>query len=206
MKKLTTIFLSLIIASVSVFSQPVSDNAIIPVAVTLNSILRLNVVSGGNIEFAVNTLDQYTDGIENSTRYDTKFTVASSIDFDVVLYAEDATLMGSDATGTNANSMPLWNIGYEVEETGGGVIGTNWNIQGGTGQILTVVTNSSVDIVTSLANAGAGDVAENAFTVHWELCTSSVVALIATSYNTLLYQSLSADRYATNIFIALEPH
>ncbi|MCB9002091.1 MAG: hypothetical protein H6537_09000 [Bacteroidales bacterium] len=44
------------------FGQAVNDQAIIPVSVTLNSILRLTVVSGGNIDFVVNTIDQYTSG------------------------------------------------------------------------------------------------------------------------------------------------
>ena len=56
----------------------------------LNSILRLNVTSGGNIEFTINNIDQYTAGIANGTRYDTKFTVASSVDFNVLMYARMA--------------------------------------------------------------------------------------------------------------------
>jgi hypothetical protein len=42
------------------YGQAVNDQAVIPVSITLNSILRLTVVSGGNIDFVVNTIDQYT--------------------------------------------------------------------------------------------------------------------------------------------------
>ena len=52
MKKLLLISVGLIMACLTQ-AQPVSDNATIPIGVTLNSILRLTVVSGGNIEFVV---------------------------------------------------------------------------------------------------------------------------------------------------------
>ena len=109
MKKITLSIIALFFAGQMSFAQAVSEHAIIPVSVTLNSILRLNVVTGGNIEFVVNTIDQYTNGISNSTQYTTNFTVASSTDFDVTLMAEDATLIGSD---NSAHTMTLDNIGY----------------------------------------------------------------------------------------------
>ena len=62
MRKLFYSLALLFLSQVS-FGQAVNDQAIIPVSVTLNSILRLTVVSGGNIEFVVNTIDQYTGGI-----------------------------------------------------------------------------------------------------------------------------------------------
>ena len=108
------------------FGQAVVDNATIPVSITLNTILRLNVTAGGNIDFAVNTLNQYEYGIANTPNHTTEFTIASSIDYDVELYAEDATFIGSDITGTGASGVganagfPLDMVGYVVDYTGVG--------------------------------------------------------------------------------------
>ena len=76
MKKL---FLILVMAAVCLTSraQAVSDMAIIPIGVTLNSIARLTVTSGGNIEFVVNTMDQYNNGVAYSASTTTTFSVVS---------------------------------------------------------------------------------------------------------------------------------
>jgi hypothetical protein len=128
MKKLTLLIAGLILFTTTSFGQ-IDDRAVIPVAVTLNSILRLNVTSGGNIEFNFNTLDDYQNGIATSAAYQTKFNVASSVNWDVVMYSENANLIGTDIIedGTNtANTMSLDNIGYHVLSEG--TIGNDLNI------------------------------------------------------------------------------
>ncbi len=196
MKKLNLLFIGLFLAAATL-AQPVVDNAIIPVAVNLNSILRLNVTSGGNIEFTVNTIDQYQDGISNSTRYTTSFTVASSVDFKVELYAEDAQLLGTDNV---ANEMPLANIGY-IMVANAGTAGTHWQL-GDASDIspapLVVLTNSADEIVLSYENNGAGDITKNDFSIQWEMGTPAVGF-----GSTLLQQSLAPDRYTTNVFLVL---
>lgn len=192
MKKL---ILSICIVGLSfyTYAQAVADNAIIPVSVNLNSILRLNVTSGGNIEFSFNTIDQYTNGIANSDRYDTHFTVASSIDFDVQLYAEDANFIGTDDA---SHTMALDFVAYTMTEEGTGAAPTNWVLPAGYQDL----TNAAVDIVTGVANQAAGDIAKNAFVINWECGTSN------TTGGDLLGASLAADRYATNVFLVLMAH
>lgn len=206
MKKLglsiTAIFLSIGLA----FSQPVSDMGIIPVGVTLNSILRLNIVSGGNIEFVVNTIDQYTNGVANTPLYTTNFTVASSVDFDVRMYAENA---GLSATDNPANPvMNLGNVGYWITEQGATYASpNNWTINGnGTAASVTDVLTSvpATDIITGVLNKAAGDVTENDFSIHWELATANVIGVSGLA--SLLTQSLAADRYVVNVFLVLEAH
>lgn len=201
MRKLSLLFVSMLVGTIG-FSQAVADQAIIPVSVSLNSILRLNVTSGGNIEFLVNTIADYTGGIGNSDRYDTKFTVASSIDFDVAMYAEDANLQGVDVAGT----FDIMNIGYLVAMSTGatGAFATNY-----TGATTLTVLNaaSGTEIISSIQYEGAGAVTKNAFTINWELATPGVLGL-ATGFNdntnTLLAQSIPAGRYTTNVFLVLE--
>ena len=193
MKKLSLLFVGLLLGMATI-AQPVVDNAIIPVAVNLNSILRLNVTSGGNIEWTVNTIDQYQNGIATGPRYQTDFTVASSVDLDINLYAEDATLLGTDDVN---NTMPLDNIGYNVVSTGGGADGTNWNLPG----TVAALTNAAVPVVSSIAGFGAGDITQNAFQIQWEMGTSGT----GMNGNSLLQQSIALDRYTTNVFLVLVP-
>lgn len=181
-------------------AQPVSDNAVIPVSVTLNSILRLNVVKGGNITFKVNTIKQYQDGIPTSALLETRFTVASSVDFDVDLLAQDATFIGTDITA-GTNTMPLDNVGYKVSEDGSGGDPANWAIQ----STLIELTNAAQPIVTSVVGAGAGGADKNDFTIEWELATAGLIA-INTTAKTLLAQSLKPDYYTTNVFLILSAH
>lgn len=205
MKKLLIGIVALLLSGTVLFAQPVSDNAVIPVSITLNSILRLNIVSGGNIEFAVNTLEQYTDGVANSTRYDTRFTIASSVDFDVIMYSEDAALVGSDvAAGTN--TLPLDNVGYTIESNGTAIVGTEVYLDGaGVNPSTPVTPLLSVSSTTIVEDVGvsAGDIEKNDYTIHWELATSALRGV--TDQITLLAQSADADRYATNVFLVLDP-
>jgi len=194
MRKLLFTLALAVLSQVS-FGQAVNDQAIIPVSVTLNSILRLTVVSGGNIDFVVNTIDQYTSGINNGggdARWQTNFTVSSSQDFDVTLAAEDAFLMGQDDP---ANTMTLDNIGLDLTGSGGGP--ANWTLPAA----VLALTNVAQNIVTGLAGASAGDATQNNFTIQWRLGTRED----AMNVSSLLAQSLTPDRYITNVFLELVP-
>ncbi len=194
MRKLLFTLALAVLSQVS-FGQAVNDQAIIPVSVTLNSILRLTVVSGGNIDFVVNTIDQYTSGINfggGDARWQTNFTVSSSQDFDVTLQAEDATLMGQDDP---TNTMPLDNIGFNLTGSGGGP--ANWALAG----TVLALTNGPQNIVTGVAEHSAGDATQNNFTIQWRLGTQEGT-MIGSS---LLAQSLTPDRYITNVFLELVP-
>jgi len=196
MKKLTILFATVMLTLTSAFAQPVSDSGVIPVGVTLNSILRLNITSGGNLEYVVNTIDQYTNGIAQNARYDTHFTVASSVDFDVTLGADAATFIGVDDA---ANTIPLDNLGYLVISDGTGADGVNWDLPAA----VLPLTNATPFIVQSnYAGLGAGDINQNAFTIQWRLGTSEGTM----NGTTLLSQSITSDRYVVNAILQLSQH
>jgi len=119
MRKLIIAFTALLFSQFS-FGQSIQDNATIPVSVTLNSILRLTVTSGGNIQFVFNTMEQYNTGIAASNATTTKFTVSSSKTFDVYMGAEDANLIGvEDATN---HLLDLGVIRYSISGAGSGTL------------------------------------------------------------------------------------
>ena len=170
------------------FGQAVSDQAVIPVSVTLNSILRLTIISGGNIQFVVNTIDEYEFGVANSDRYTTTFSVASSRDFDVLLNAETANLIGSDDV---SNIMPIENIGFVCLTDGGtGAFAypTAWPL--------------SVAQLPIIAGRDAGGSDVNEFQIEWELATPALLGVNPT----LLGQSLNPDNYVVNTFIVVDPN
>jgi len=197
MKKLTILLTAVLFSATAAFSQPVSDQGVIPIGVTLNSILRLNITSGGNIEYVVNTIDQYTNGIVPQTRYETHFTVASSVDFDVSLIADAANFTGvDDATHT----IPLDNLGYTI--LGDGVPATGSTLLAGVQQLSNVSANIILSDNVAPASGNAGDITQNAFVLQWELGTVAVAA----AGGSLLNQSITSDRYVVNVLLELSQH
>ncbi|MFA5649342.1 MAG: hypothetical protein WC951_13690 [Bacteroidales bacterium] len=192
MKKLVLGAAMLLFAQFS-FGQ-VSDNAVIPVSVTLNSILRLTVVSGGNIQFVVNTIEDYQAGISNSARYTTRFNVASSRDFDVLIYSESATFAGMDYDGGTSTGFPIANIGFLVDQSAGtATVGTNNN---------TAVTALDVATTAILEEVSGGSSVVNVFDIQWELATAAVLG----SDPNLLQQNIAPDTYVGNVFINIVPN
>lgn len=53
----------LLVCSFAAFGQAVKDRNVIPVAVSLNQVLRMTITNGGNIEFVFNTIEDYKNGI-----------------------------------------------------------------------------------------------------------------------------------------------
>ena len=172
----------------------VSDNAVIPVSVTLNSILRLTVVSGGNIQFVVNTIEDYMFGIPNSPRYTTRFNVASSRDFDVLIYSESATFAGMDYDGTSSTAFPIENIGFLVDDgVGSATVGTN---------NYNTVSPLSTATTPALEDVWGGSSTVNIFDIQWELGTAAVLG----GDPSLLEQNIAPDTYVGNVFINIVPN
>jgi len=181
MKKLT-LGLSALLFSLISFGQTVQDNATIPVSVTLNSILRLQVTTGGNIQFVFNTMDQYSNGIGNTAGTTTTFNVASSTTYAVLLGAEDDALYGVETGDRVAatGSIPLGIITYEITGAGPGGIGAGVNP-------LTQVPGTNI-VPGGLAGTGA----TNTFNIEWAAGTGAVKAI-----------NLPPDVYVTNVFLNL---
>ena len=117
MKKVLLSFLTLFLAGQVAFAQPVSDNAVIPMGISLSSILRLNVVSGGNMEFVFNTFRDYDYGFQGD-QYRTQLTVASSTDWSLDVYA-------SSLFEGSAGQIALAAMEYTIQQ------GTGTNLIGG---------------------------------------------------------------------------
>lgn len=182
MKKILLGFLALFLAGNIAVAQPVSDNAVIPMGITLNSILRLTVISGGNIEFVFNTVADYQAGLFG-TAYKTSLQVESSSDWDLAILANDFT--GSAGTfeptvvdysvsdNGGANTIVNSGAGAGATQYAGAALASNVD---GTGGTYIQVTNTSTPILTALdGNDGVGS--DNAFQLWWR-CGHSTNILI----------------------------
>ncbi len=208
MKRLSISILAVIFSLGAAFSQPVSELGIIPVGVTLNSILRLNITSGGNLEYVINTIDQYQGGIAAGAPYTTNFNVASSVNFDVSIIADADDFTGVD-NNTSANTMALNNLAYIMGENGSGTDGTEWVLNTtatGLPCAVTGPTDGAEIIVlgsTTVANPSAGGIDQNAFIINWQFGTHIVGGVVPMNAASLLAQSIASDRYVVNVFLEL---
>lgn len=172
----------LLLLSHTGYTQAVSDQAVVPVSVTLNSILRLTVTSGGNIVFVVNTVDQYQQGIVGTDRTTTKFSVSSTRNYTVTMVPENTTHFVGIQTN-NTTNFPIGNVGFRC--VGQGTAHNNITALAAT---QTIVTN----------NAAANE----EYQIIWELATPAV---LGGGGNSLLAQSIEADVYVNNMFLTLAP-
>ncbi|MFP4448982.1 MAG: hypothetical protein ACLFPH_09630 [Bacteroidales bacterium] len=203
MKKLIVLLLVVFFGvNLQSFSQAVDDRAVVPVSVTLNSILRLNVESGGNIEFNFNTLEQYENGISgigNDDQYSTKLTIASSVDWDLIMGAEDDNLVSTDTVDAGGG-MDLGYITYEVDDSEASI---------SDGNEITLITSDAPVQLSSISDntaiienrdGNAGDVEQNRFRIDWACGSVDDEAI-----GNLMGSDLTGGRYSTNVFFILQP-
>jgi hypothetical protein len=206
-----------LIISGSAMAQPVSDRAVIPIGVTLNQILRIHVINGGNIEFVFNSITDYTSGIANGATgfYDSQVVIASSTDWDLHMGTEEAVnMVGTD---NPANVLNINNVGFTATWTGtntcctaltqvSGVTGNyDTATSGGAACGLKPYTGGAADLLyqdAGIAAGSGGSVLANAFTINWE-CGTLGAGTTPMAITSLLAQSPAPDRYTCNVFLDL---
>lgn len=202
MKKVSLIFSAMLFGALTIVAQPVADRAVVPVAVTLNQILRLNVVDGGNIEFVFNNVADYKSGLSGGTQYRTDFNVASSTPWSLLIYAEDATFNGNDDPG---NTMDLGYVGYSIVNNGGAHLldGNTISVVNNADTEAKILTNAASTLIGCAVTTGtsncAGDIDDNSFRILWQAGTGAN-DMIQTSF---IDAGLNPDRYTNNVFLDL---
>lgn len=213
--KLTLLGIGCLLFSATVFGQAVADNAVIPIGVTLNPVLRINVVQGGNIQFVVSSIDDYKNGIASANvgtalatdQYDTEFEVAASVDFNVSMSLE-SEFVGVDHAGTMDGRL----VGYQIHEIGSYNTTSYMTLEPAASTNYRALSTVAWNVVTSSGLYGnAGDADDNSFVIHWALATSSVISTAAAGFQVdfvtseLIRQSLAPDYYVSNVWLELNP-
>ena len=201
MKKTCLSILAIMLISVTTFAQPVSDRAVIPVAVTLNQILRLNVFNGGNVEFVFNNIDDYKNGLTNGAgQYQTDISIASSTPWSLLMWAEDASFTGNDDP---ANAMSNGYVGYSILANGGFSFDNEYLAVGNVSVEANTLTNAASSVFGCSAISGgsncAGDATDNIFQIQWMAGTGDN-NMIQTSF---INAGIEPDRYTNNVFLDL---
>ena len=201
MKKTCLSILAIMLISVTTFAQPVSDRAVIPVAVTLNQILRLNVFNGGNVEFVFNNIDDYKNGLTNlAGQYQTDISVASSTPWSLLMWAEDASFTGNDDP---TNLMSNGYVGYSILATGGFSFDNEYLAVGNVSIEANILANAASSVFScsaiSTASNCAGDATDNIFQIQWMAGTGDN-NMIQTSF---INAGIEPDRYTNNVFLDL---
>lgn len=221
MKKISFLVV-MMLCGLTTFAQAVKDRNVIPVAVSLNQVLRMTVTNGGNIEFVFNTINDYKNGISSLAgnpgdgMYKTDFTVSSSTRWNLTYGAEQATFLGTDDP---SRLLALDNVGYSITNNGlnvfeGASLAKN---QTPGASLYSVPTNNASEVAALQAypvvliedndntDANAGDIADNSFTLNWRCGTVEVNPTTPMNAIAIIDQSPSPapDRYVVNVLFDL---
>lgn len=184
MKKLFLIIV-LAVLGITAKAQAVSDMAVIPIGVTLNSIARLTVTSGGNIEFVVNTMEQYKSGVEATEATTTTFAVACSQKFAVTIQADNANMTPTTTTQSTSNPMPCTVVEFLPSASETDLLKIN---------AITNLTNTAQYIIgTATEGHAAGNFQE--IKLAWSLARNGKDAYYLSQF--------PSDRYVVNAFLKL---
>ncbi len=179
MKKIILGLLSVLFLGQIAQAQPVNDMAVIPMGITIQSVMRLTITKGGNIEFIFDSADDIQNGVPTSfgTNYETKGIISSSRNWDLNLRVDETSFIGEDGTtldlnvidfqvtpppNTTASAITVLQqtITKLLENTGGNIgtdlkFGIQWRCGAGTNKIpgSTVSQRYSANIILTLVAA-----------------------------------------------------
>ncbi len=181
MKKIILGLLSVLFFGQITQAQPVNDMAVIPMGITIQSVMRLTITKGGNIEFVFNSASDMTNGIPSggfNSSYETTGIVSSSRNWDLNLRVDESQFMGEDG----AHNLPLNVVELQVSTTA-----LNTDAMPGA-----IALNGTIDDLlkpsTSLDNFGTG----LPFTIQWQCGHTNKIPGATVS-----------QRYSANIILTL---
>ncbi|MDD3321045.1 MAG: hypothetical protein PHS59_06330 [Paludibacter sp.] len=227
MKKINLVA-ALLFVGLTVFAQAVKDRNVIPVAVSLNQVLRMTITNGGNIEFVFNTIDDYKNGISSEAAsasanpstafgmYKTDFTVSSSTRWALSYGTEEASFLGTDNAAT---TFDINNVGFTITNLGLNTFEGAGLAQGITPEasLYSVSTDNATQVAAlevypvtliednNTINANAGDNADNSFTLNWRCGTAEQGTIVPMNAIKIIDQNPSPepDRYVVNVLFDL---
>lgn len=236
MKKVILLAGAALMMGLGASAQPVSDRAVVPMAINLNQVLRLRVIDGGNIEFVFNTIEEYrlgfsgdvaTSGSSNNAAtedfYRTTIEVTSSTtwhldygvedDFQPVDYAVGNTPAwpGSNAPGAAA-AIAKENVGFTINSLGNWALGaaaeTVAPLNNDDGTAINALDTYPTAVLTAGPLGNAGDGNDNIYQFVWRVGTQETNAGGGTDMvaQDILTQDFLPGRYITNLFFDLQAY
>jgi hypothetical protein len=187
MKKVLLGLISIFMAGQISFAQPVSDMAVIPMGITVQSVMRLNVTKGGNIEFVFKSAADVNAGLPSTgaygTTYETAGTISASQNWDLDLTVDETDFIADNNGG---NNLPLNVVSLDVITNAGGTPVTQND----------VVLSTPLTLIDANGTNTLGD--GLTFNIRWAcgvaaLASQSVIGTAAGRYSANIILTLSAD-------------
>ncbi len=184
MRKFILGLLSVLFFGQILVAQPVSDMAVIPMGITIQSVMRLTITKGGNIEFVFNSANDMANGVPTSfgSNYETKGVVSSSRNWDLDLRVEEDAFKGED----QAHDLDLNVVEYKISELPANTVSSaaGTNDEGVLSQLIENFLHPDGPNNNMGSNLG--------FTIQWRCGVTNKIPGSAVS-----------QRYAANIILTL---
>ncbi len=192
MKKVLLGLISIILVGQASFAQPVSDQAIIPIGITIQSVMRLTITKGGNMEFVFSSADDLTNGIPAAgfgASYETTGNIVTTQNWGLELMA-DAPNFYDDGGGI---TLPLNVMEFSVNTTNAATLG-----DGGAALPYSnvILATASATAIVLLENNTGNRTSSDTFAIQWA-CGASDAGGIAVP------NDVPAGRYAVNFVLTL---
>lgn len=153
--------------------------------------IELQVVSGGNVSFQVNSISDYTQGVIAASA--PVFGVNATVNFRVTLSA--TSLVNAWGYSLDAN-----NFGYRVHSIGTFKAGQNFHLLGEEENPSRIkLLGEEAEIISSFAQGNAGNSKKNKFELIFELGTAAVRA--ESGLPSLLEQKIHIGSYSSIVTI-----
>lgn len=197
MKKLVLLFGLLFALQTAIMAQVTVQNVVFNAH--LVSTFNLNLVSGPTQEITFDDAAEYNGGVDEFNGIAPGFSeisVEATENWYITLECPDFAGFGPTP---GVGLIPIANLGVTITEDGAHGLGTGEVVYTAIGPAnpegLTVLPTN---LIWLGANPNAGDVTDNAFTLHWEMGTQ-----LGTMYNTgSIFDQMSAGDFTTGDYTA----
>lgn len=196
MKKI--LILMVAVLTLSATSMKAQDVETVDLTVILADVLDLNVTSGAALTFTFDTPIEWTTGIDGDVEGGTTtITCDATEDWDLTIDAPDLTGVGFGGTMT-ADNIGLW-----CEATGNHVFGTEVTCAYQAFASPLALPNAATMLIEN-GTGNAGNAADNAFTIHWEVGTMQGGMNATNMLDHVANGDFVIDTYTTTVNLTLQ--
>lgn len=185
----------LTLSATSIQAQDVEN---VDLTVILQDVLDLNVTSGSALTFTFDTPLEWTTGIDGDVEGGTTtITCDATQDWDLTIDAPDLTGVGFGGTMT-ADNIGLW-----CEATGNHTFGSEVTCAYVAYAAPLALPNAATMLIEN-GSGNAGNAADNAFTIHWEVGTMQGPMNGTNMLDHVAAGTFVIDTYTTTVNLTLQ--
>lgn len=191
--------LGLLVAMQVMMAQVLTDTAQIIFRAHLLKTFNLNVINGGFQDITFATAADYNNGVIEGAGVNpgtTAITIEATGNWDLKINAPDFVGYAGGPNGLGGGTIPIDNLGVWLVATGTHQFGTEISCP-----YTSLATALGLDIadqqLIGLTTENAGDVSDNAFTLHWQMGQGIVCPLMNPA---TMFDQLSAGQFTPGDF------